>query len=89
MPETGTVCGLPPPLSATEIEALRLPVAVGVNVTEMEQLAPGPREVPQVVLLEKSVEFVPVTVIDVTESVFFALLFFIVIDCAGLLVPTD
>lgn len=39
-----TVCGLPPALSVILIEPLRVPVAVGVNVTFMVQLALMPRE---------------------------------------------
>jgi hypothetical protein len=41
LPVSGTVCGLPPALSVTERLAVRLPVVVGVNVTEMAQLAPA------------------------------------------------
>jgi len=41
LPVSGTVCGLPVALSVTEMLAVRLPVAVGVKVTEMVQLAPA------------------------------------------------
>lgn len=42
-----TVCGLPPPLSLIETDAVRLPVAVGLKVTLMVQLFPVPNCVPQ------------------------------------------
>jgi hypothetical protein len=45
-----TVCGLPAALSATEIEAVRVPEAAGVNVTLMVQLAPATIELPQLLL---------------------------------------
>jgi hypothetical protein len=37
IPVSGTLCGLPPPLSVTVTLAMRLPAAVGVNVTLIEQ----------------------------------------------------
>jgi len=40
--------GLPPALSVKLTEADRLPLAVGSNVTLIEQLAPAATEVPQV-----------------------------------------
>src|SRR5205823_1019322 len=40
-PLGGTVCGLPPALSATDSVPVRAPEAVGVKVTLMEQLAPA------------------------------------------------
>ena len=47
-PDSATVCGLPVALSVTVIVPGWLPVAVGVNVTVMEQMAPAPTEAPQV-----------------------------------------
>jgi hypothetical protein len=41
VPPNATVCGLPAALSVTETFAVRLPVAVGLNVTEIEQFAPA------------------------------------------------
>ena len=46
------VCGPPVALSVTVIVPGRLPAAVGVNVTLMEQLAPAAREAPQVLVWE-------------------------------------
>ncbi len=43
VPESATVCGLPAASSATVSEATRLPLAVGANVTEIEQLEPAAR----------------------------------------------
>ena len=47
-----TVWGLPVALSVTVIVPGRLPTAVGVKVTLMEQLAPAAREAPQVLVWE-------------------------------------
>src|ERR1700719_548956 len=47
VPERATVCGLPVALSVTVIVPGWLPVAVGVKVTLMEQLAPAATEAPQ------------------------------------------
>ncbi len=44
------VCGLPAALSVMLTEAVRVPVAVGVKVTLMVQLAPAATEVPQVLV---------------------------------------
>jgi len=43
-----TVCGVPLALSAMERDALSVPVAPGVNVTLIVQLAPAATLVPQV-----------------------------------------
>ena len=47
-----TVCGLPVALSVMVMEPGWLPVAVGVKVTLMEQLAPAAREAGQVLVSE-------------------------------------
>jgi hypothetical protein len=44
-------CGLFPALSVMVIVPLRDPVAVGVNVTLIEQLAPTPTKLPAIVRL--------------------------------------
>ncbi len=44
------VCGLPAALSVMLTEAVRVPVAVGVNVTEIVQLALAASEAPQVLV---------------------------------------
>jgi hypothetical protein len=61
IPVRAAVCGDPVALSTTEIAALRLPLAAGVNVTVMVQLAPAAREAPQLFDWPKLVAFVPVT----------------------------
>lgn len=61
VPDKETDCGLPGPLSAILIAAERLPMAVGVKVTLIVQLAPAPTELPQVLVWEKSPLLVPVT----------------------------
>jgi hypothetical protein len=50
-----TVCGLPVALSLTVMEPVRLPEAVGANVTVITQLAPVVRVAPQVLVCEKFV----------------------------------
>jgi hypothetical protein len=47
VPDNVTCCGLPAALSVTFNIALRVPVAVGLKVTLMVQLAPVPKELPQ------------------------------------------
>ncbi len=49
-----TLCGLPDAFSATLTEPDRVPVAVGVKVTLIEQLAPTARVVPHVFVCPKS-----------------------------------
>lgn len=50
MPVRLTVCGLPVALSVMVTEAVRLPGAVGVNVTLTVQLLPANTELPQVLV---------------------------------------
>jgi hypothetical protein len=61
VPVSATVCGLPAALSVMATAAVRVPVTVGVNVTETVQEALAARLVPQVVVRAKSPLFVPVT----------------------------
>ena len=49
VPLNATVAGLPAALLATDKDALVLPAATGVKVTETVQLAPAASEAPQVV----------------------------------------
>jgi hypothetical protein len=63
VPERFTVWGLPLALSVIVSEAVRLPVAVGVNVTLIVQLPPAATELPQALVSAKSPGFVPVMVI--------------------------
>src|SRR5690242_8848745 len=55
-------CGLPAALSATEMTAVRVPSAVGLNVTVTKQLAPAASDVPQLLITAKSAGFVPPSV---------------------------
>ena len=50
VPERITVCGLPLALSEMLSEAVRLPLAAGVNVTLMVHLALAASELPQVLV---------------------------------------
>jgi hypothetical protein len=55
------VCGEPAALSVIVTDALRLPAAGGVNLTEMLQLPPANTTAPQVVVRVKSAALVPVS----------------------------
>lgn len=62
IPLRGSFCGLPLALSVKVRVALRAPVAVGLNVTVIVQLADAARDAPQVVPVSgKSPASVPVT----------------------------
>ena len=50
VPERLTVCGLPLALSVMLTEAVRLPLAEGVNVTRIVQLALAATELPHVLV---------------------------------------
>jgi hypothetical protein len=54
VPLNATIWGEPVALSAMVIEPVRLPAAVGVNVTEIVQLAPIAKVAPQVCVCAKS-----------------------------------
>src|SRR5205807_9410601 len=74
-------CGLPAMLSVIVTAPVRMPVAVGVNVTLMVQLAPAATDVPQVLVCMKS----PLATMLVTLSATFPVLFSVT-DCATLVV---
>jgi hypothetical protein len=90
LPLSGTVCGLPGALSVTERLALRLPVALGLKLTEIEQLAPGARvegESGQVFVCAKSPASAPVIPIELIVSAPLPELVRVTL-CAELVVPT-
>jgi hypothetical protein len=60
VPVRVTVWGLPLALSVIVTEAVRFPLAVGVNVTLIVQLPAAATELPQVFVSAKSPAFVPV-----------------------------
>lgn len=62
-------CGLPPPLSAIETSAVRVPVVFGLKVTLTEQLAFFASTLPHVFDRAKSPESLPVKVMLVKVSV--------------------
>jgi hypothetical protein len=68
------VCGLPVALSVTLTEAVRLPLAEGVKVTLIVQVAPPATELPQLLLWAKSPALVPVSVTLVMLNVALPLL---------------
>ena len=61
VPDRLTACGLPLALSVMLTEAVRLPLAAGVNVTLIVQLLPAATELPQVLVCAKSLALVPVS----------------------------
>lgn len=66
-----TACGLPLALSVMVSDAARLPLAEGVKVTLMVQLAPAATLAPQVFVWAKSPLLAPVMATPVTVSVAF------------------
>jgi len=84
-----TLCGLPVALSAMLTDALREPVAVGANVTLIEQVPPAATVAPAQVsaVFEKSLAFVPPIV--TVEMVRLALPLLVRVTlCAVLVEPT-
>src|SRR5437773_406151 len=60
IPLSATFCGLPAALSLMLTAAVRVPLAVGLNVTLILQLAPAANELPQVWVCAKFPALVPV-----------------------------
>jgi hypothetical protein len=85
VPESAAVCGLPLALSATLIEAVRVPLTVGLNVTLIVHVFEAGTLLPQVFVCEKSPRSAPVIVTPLIVSAV-ALEFESVIDCAALAV---
>ena len=83
MPVRLMVCGDPAALSAMLTAPVRVPVAVGVNVTLMVQEAPAATELPQVSVSAKS----PLAEMLVTLNVPLPVLLSVT-DWAELVVPT-
>ena len=68
-------CGLPAALSEILILAVRAPAAAGANCALMEQLLPATRELPQVVVSEKSLALAPVRImLEMSRAAFPVLL---------------
>jgi hypothetical protein len=86
VPVRVTVCGLPPALSVMLTEAVRAPVAAGVNVTLIVQLPLAATELPQVLVTAKSPGSVPVVPTLVIVKLAFPVLVRVT-DCAALVVP--
>jgi len=87
VPESATSCGLPGALSVTLKDALRAPVAVGLNVTLKVQLAPAAKEAPQVCVCKKFPALVPVIAIELIVSAAVPTLVRVTV-LAALVVPT-
>jgi hypothetical protein len=86
IPLSVTVCGLPAALSVTLRAAVRVPLAVGLNVTLMLQLAPVANELPQVWVCAKSPALVPVIAIPLIVKLVVPTLLSVTVS-AGLDVP--
>ena len=86
IPLSGTFCGLPAALSVMLSADVRVPLAVGLNVTLMVQLAPAVNELPQVWVCAKSPPFVPVIAIPLIVKVVVPV-FLSVTVLAALVVP--
>ena len=83
VPCSCTWWGLPASLSVNVTAAVSMPTMDGVNVVETVQLALAASGPAQVVLLPKSAELVPVSVIDAIVKVAFPMLVS-VMTCAPL-----
>jgi hypothetical protein len=86
VPAKFTNCGLPVALSPMLKVAEREPVAVGVNVTPIEQFPPATTPDPQLFVCWKSLGLVPPTEIPVMLSAALPELVSITL-CAGLVLP--
>src|ERR1700734_725290 len=69
VPANAIVCGDVAALSATLMEAEKVPVAAGRNKAEIVQLAPADREMPQLFVAAKSAAFAPASVMPERFSV--------------------
>ena len=87
VPVNLTICGLPPPLSAMESVALRLPIAVGLNFSVIEQLLAAATDEPQLLVSLKSPGLVPPKVMLVTLRAVVPTLVRVTV-CAALVTPT-
>lgn len=84
------LCGLPEALSVTESEALRAPVAVGLNVTLMVQFAPAATLEPHVLVSAKSPLFAPVMLMPEPLMVKVAVPVLVKVTvCDALVLPTS
>jgi len=70
------------------IDAVRLPVALGVNVTLILHIPPTATDIPQVLVSEKSPKFAPPTVIPVMFNTAVPLLVNVT-DSVAAVVPTN
>jgi Na+-transporting NADH:ubiquinone oxidoreductase subunit NqrE len=81
-----TACGLPAALSLTLSDAVRVPLAVGLKVILMLQVAPAANELPHVWVCAKSPALVPVMAIPVMLMAVVPTLVSVTVF-AGLVVP--
>jgi len=87
VPVSVAVCGLLASVSETLSVAVAAPVAVGVNVTEMVQLAPAARDDVHALVCANE-DALPPVMLTVMPLISTALLFFSVTVCAVLVVLT-
>jgi hypothetical protein len=86
VPLRDTDCGLPAALSEMLSTAVRVPDAVGLNVTLMLQLAPAAKEVPHVSVWAKSPGSVPLMAIPMMVRLLMPTLVKVTV-CGELVVP--
>lgn len=90
MPVSEMLCGLPDALSVTDSVAFRTPVAVGLNVMLMVQLALAATLEPQVLVSAKSPLFVPLMLIPEPLKVSVAVPVLVSVTvCAALVLATS
>jgi hypothetical protein len=88
VPVSATVCGLPPPSSLIDTEAVLVPAAVGVNVTLMVQVPAAATLAPQVFVCAKSPASTPVMLTPSIVIVADGRVFVSVTVCSALVAPT-
>ncbi len=87
VPLSATLCGLPVALSVNEMDAVRVPAAVGLNVALTEQAEPAVRLAAQVLPeMAKSPAFVPANAMFEKVTVPLPVLVMVTL-CAALVVP--
>jgi len=87
VPARATACGLPLALSVKVTLAVNDPLATGVKVTLMAQLAPAATLVPQLLLCAKSLGFVPPSPMLLTLNAALPVLLKVMV-CEELATPT-
>jgi hypothetical protein len=84
VPLSDTVRGLPLPLSVIVTAPVRAPVAVGVNVTLIEQFAPAATDDPQVFVCANSPEVLTLEIVSAALPLFVSVMLCAeLVDCTA------